>query len=285
MLKKLLATSALIAVGAAFVQSASAADDSKLRQLVVEPAGTHAPDAAGLPTPNAGEAKQFVLKQGGGIPTPTQTADANPDAGASKDKPAKEFVIAPPGGISTPAAGPTADAGAPANAGAPVGVAAGAAGAPPAIAQPPADPAPAAAPPPDAAPATGDAGNGAASGAPVEATPAAPAPAPAVAAVKNPKDLFNLLTDKGFGVEIVKEDGNGDLLYHVTIPGNAKDGYLLTVDGEYGRVLERKYISSYDYSQSFSYHAPTTYAPSYSYSPAYGSDDNCDYASGYNTGY
>src|SRR5947209_17421795 len=113
MLKKLLATSALIAVGAAFVQSASAADDSKLRQLVVEPAGTHAPDAAGLPTADAGKAKQFILKQGGGIPTPTQTADANPDAGASKDK-AKEFVIAPPGGIATPAGGPTADAGAPA---------------------------------------------------------------------------------------------------------------------------------------------------------------------------
>ena len=98
------------------------------------------------------------------------------------------------------------------------------------------------------------------------------------------------LTDKGFGVEIVKKDGNGDLLYHVTIPGNAKDGYLLTVDGEHGKVKERKYISAYDYSQTFRYHAPAThapatYAPSYSYSPASGSDDNCDYGSDYNAAY
>ena len=282
MLKKLLATSALIAVGAAFVQSASAADDSKLRQLVVEPAGTHAPDAAGLPTADArkGKVVPFVLKQGGGIPTPTQTADANPNAGASKDSPTKQFIIAPPGGIATPAGGSTADAGAPA----------ADAGAPPAIGPQPADPAtpaaPAAAPTDSGAPATGDAGKGAASVAPIDqAAPAAPTGAPAVAAVKNPKDLFNLLTDKGFGVEIVKKDGNGDLLYHVTIPGNAKDGYLLTVDGEYGKVKERKYISSYDYSHSFSYHAPATYAPSYGASPAYGSDDNCDYGSDYNAGY
>ena len=95
---------------------------------------------------------------------------------------------------------------------------------------------------------------------------------------------LNLLTDKGFGVEIVKKDGNGDLLYHVTIPGNAKDGYLLTVDGEHGKVKERKYISPTT-TASFRYHAPATYAPSYSYSPASGSDDNCDFGSDDNAGY
>src|SRR5438874_2342669 len=101
MLKKLLATSALIAVGAAFVQSASAADDSKLRQIVIQPAGAHAPDAAGLPDTKI---TPFVLKQGGGIATPTQTADANPDAGAVKDKGASnKLIVAPSGGISTPA--------------------------------------------------------------------------------------------------------------------------------------------------------------------------------------
>ena len=190
-------------------------------------------------------------------------------------KPATKFVIAPSGGIASPAGDASADADAPA----------ADAGAPPAVdAQPadpvaPADPAAPEAPPAAAAPA--DAGE-AATGAPVDH--AAPA-APATAAVKNPKDLFNLLTDKGFGVEIVKKDGNGDLLYHVTIPGNAKDGYLLTVDGEHGKVKERKYISAYDYSQTFRYHAPATYAPSYSYSPASGSDDNCDYSSNDSAGY
>jgi len=271
MLKKLLATSALIAIGAVFVQSASAADETQIRSLVVEAKGSSAPDAGSLPITIAGKAKvePFVLKQDGGIATPTKIADANPDAGAETGKPVTKFVIAPPGGIASPTGDESADAGAPA---ADAGKAAD-----PVAPAAPADEAPAAA----AAPA--DAGPAAA---PVEqAAPAAAPAAPATAAVKNPKDLFHLLTDKGFGVEIVKKDGNGDLLYHVTIPGNAKDGYLLTVDGEYGKVKERKYISAYDYSQAFRYHAPATHAPSYSYSPASGSDDNCDFGSDYNAGY
>ena len=168
MLKKLLATSALIAIGAVFVQSASAADDG-IRSLVVEAKGTSAPDAAGLPIADAGKGKvePFVLKQGGGIATPTKTADANPDAGAESGKPATKFIIAPSGGIATPAGDASADAGAPA----------ADAGAPPAVDAEPADPVappPAAPEAPAAAAAPADAGQPA-TGAPVEqAAPAAP---------------------------------------------------------------------------------------------------------------
>ena len=48
MLKQILATSALIAIAALSVGPASAADGGKLRQLVVEPAGTPAGDPAFL---------------------------------------------------------------------------------------------------------------------------------------------------------------------------------------------------------------------------------------------
>jgi hypothetical protein len=296
MLKKLLATSALIALGATSLQSAIAADAgdrSDLRQLVIEPAGTKAP-AATAADADKGDIKQFILKQGNGIPTPpTQTAEATADAGAIKDKPENKLIATPPGGIATPGApagAPAADAGAPAagagapaaDAGAPAAAPADA-GAPAAPVAPAAPTAPAIAAPADAgAPAAVDAGKGAA---PAIAAPAAPAAAPATAEIKNPKDLFNVLTEKGFGVEIVKKEDNGNFLYHVTIPGNDKDGYLLTVDGEYGKVLEKKYISAYDYSQTFSYHAPATYAPSYGYGQSYSSYDNCDTSSDYNAGY
>src|SRR5438046_1414844 len=70
MLRKLLATSALIAIGATSLHSAFAADAGdrgELRQLVIEPAGTKAPAAT---TADAGkEDLKFILKQGG-IPTP-----------------------------------------------------------------------------------------------------------------------------------------------------------------------------------------------------------------------
>ena len=58
--------------------------------------------------------------------------------------------------------------------------------------------------------------------------------------------------------------------------------YLLTV-GEYGKVKETKRVGAYSYGHSYSYDRPATYAPRYS--PAYGSDDNCDYGTGYNAGY
>src|SRR6516164_9282064 len=55
MLRKLLATSALVVIGAVLIQTANAAEDLKTRQIVVEPAGSHAPDAAALPSAGAGK--------------------------------------------------------------------------------------------------------------------------------------------------------------------------------------------------------------------------------------
>ena len=107
--------------------------------------------------------------------------------------------------------------------------------------------------------------------------------APAVAGVNSPDDLYKLLTGRGYGVEISKHDAYGDVIFYVTIPGHPEDAYLLTVDGEYGKVKYTKHIAAYGYGHSYSDDHSATYAPRYS--PAYGSDDNCDYGTGYNAGY
>jgi hypothetical protein len=305
MLKQLLATSALVIVGAVFIQSANAADDSKLRQLIVEPAGSHAPDAAGLPATNAGKVEPSLVKTDGGIatPAPVQTADSGAAAAiaangaALASKPVNELVVSPSGGVPTPPAGapaipagtPTADAGVPAagaaGAGAPVTADPGAppatlgipaaSGAAPADAGQPASS--------DAAPAAPAIAAPAAPAAPAVAVPAAPAanPAPALA-VNNPDDLYKVLTGRGYGVTISQPDAHGDVIFYVTIP-NQKDAYLLTVS-PYGKVNYTQHIAAYAYGHSYTYDQPT-YAPRYSYSPAYGSDDNCDYGTGSNAGY
>jgi hypothetical protein len=299
MLNKLLATSALVVIGAVFIQSANAADEGKLRQLVVEPAGAHAPDAAGLPTGDAGKTVNFVLKTGQGIPTPTQTADAGAAAAAANSAaldgkpPVNQLIVTPPGGIATPVPSgianppgtPSADAGAPLAGAAGAGALPGAAGAAaPAAADPAPPPAIQGIPAASGAPANAGqpaAGAAATPAAPaIAAAPAAPAasPAPAVAAVSSPDDLYKLLTGRGYGVEISKHDAYGDVIFYVTIPGYPQDAYLLTV-GQYGKVKETKHIAAYGYGHSYSYDHSAKYAP------AYGSDDNCDYGTGYNAGY
>jgi hypothetical protein len=282
MLKQLLATSALVVVGAFFIQSASAADTSKLREIVVEPAGVHAPDAAGLPSIGAGKLPALVATTGQGIPTPTQTADAGAAAAAANSAalggkaPVNQLLVSPPGGgISTPLPGVIANptGGASADAGTP---AAGAGAGAPVTADPGPQPAIQGAP--------ADAGQPAAAQPPaVVAAPAAPvaSPAPAIA-VNSPDDLYKLLTGRGYSVDISKHDAYGDVIFYVTIPGYPQDAYLLTV-GEYGKVKETKRVAAYSYGHSYSYDRPATYAPRYS--PAYGSDDNCDYGTGYNAGY
>jgi hypothetical protein len=279
MLKKLLATSALIAIGTVLIQSAYAADDLKTREIVVEQAGAHAPDAAGLPAVGAGKTENLIAKTGDGIPTPAQTADSGAVAAAANSAalgnktPVNQLLVAPPSGAATPPAviaspsgAATADAGTPA---------AGAANAaPPAGAAAPASPALAA---PAAAPAAAVAAAAAptAVAAPVApaavAAPAATA-APAAVAVKSADDLEKLLTARGYGVEVSQHDANGNEIFYVTIPGNTQDAYLLTVD-EYGKVNKTKHISSYASGHSYGY-APT-------YSQAYDSNDNCDYGPGY----
>src|SRR5258707_1268194 len=109
MLKQLLATSALVVIGAVFIQSASAADLSKLREIVVEQAGAHAPEAAAPPAPSAGKVGPSALKPGWGIPP--QVAEAGGAAAAANSAalggkpPVNQLVVTPPSGISTPAAG------------------------------------------------------------------------------------------------------------------------------------------------------------------------------------
>ena len=96
MLKQILATSALIVIGAVSIQSAGAVEASKLRQLVVEPAGT--PAAAATKT----EVTPFVVKPSEGIPTPTQTADIGADAGKPTGPKVFPLVAEPGAGHSLP---------------------------------------------------------------------------------------------------------------------------------------------------------------------------------------
>jgi hypothetical protein len=101
----------------------------------------------------------------------------------------------------------------------------------------------------------------------VEAAPKA-APAPAIAAVSTPQDLYTLLTSRGYGVEVIERDYNGNLVFLVKSPDYATKGYLLLVDGRYGKVLYRKSIdpTAYGYGSQETYVEP-------SYSPTYDGDD------------
>lgn len=90
--------------------------------------------------------------------------------------------------------------------------------------------------------------------------------------VSNPDDLYSLLTGRGYGVEILKRDGDGNLVFYVTAPASPKEADLLLVDGTYGKVIERKHIAAYDYH-------PAPYTSSYT--AAYAADDNCDHTAGY----
>src|SRR5206468_12987026 len=101
-------------------------------------------------------------------------------------------------------------------------------------------------------------------------TPAAPASAPVIA---NPNDLYSLLTGRGYGVEILKRDASGNLVFYVTAPASPKEADLLLVDGTYGKVIERKHIAAYGYARP----APRTPA----YTPAYAGEENCDHTAGY----
>jgi hypothetical protein len=100
-----------------------------------------------------------------------------------------------------------------------------------------------------------------------DATPAAKP------AIQNPQDLYSVLLAHGYGVDILKNDAQGNLVFYVTAPGNPKEADLLLVDATYGKVKERKHILAYGYEQ------PKTYASRYA--PAYASEDNCEQDAGY----
>jgi hypothetical protein len=322
MLKQILATSALIAIAAVSVQSASAADTTKFRQIVVQPVAIASADAdllkkkklqpllrvqpghgiptpgvianagngnsqagkiaefavapgQGIPTPAAGDAggkgkpqnnlPAIAALPGGGIPTPITVADGGADPGAPAGSKAFPSIVAAPSGIATPASDPGAGAATPS-----ADAAASPAGVPPAIASPAAD-----AGAPAASAGGGQPGQpGADSGAAAAfVPPAAPIAPTAASAVQSPSDLYSLLTGRGYGVEILKRDQYGNLVFYVTVPGQSQEADLLLVDGTYGKVLDRKHIAAYGYDH------PASYAPSYA--AAYAGDANCNHAASY----
>jgi hypothetical protein len=249
MLRKLLATSALVVIGAVLIQSANAADDLKSREIVIEPAGSHAPDAAGLPTSGV-KTENLVGKAGDGAPGAGPAANAGAVAAAANSAaignktPVEQLLVTPPSGAATPPAGVIAN---------PSGTAVADSGAPAAGAAP-ASPVAAAA---------------------VPTAPAAAVPAAApITAVKSAGDLEKLLTGHGYGVEVSQQNADGNEMFYVTIPGDAQQAYLLTVDS-YGKVKETQRISGYGHHND---DAP-------SYGQAYGGNDNCNYGTGYNAGY
>jgi hypothetical protein len=313
MLKQILATSALIAIVAVAVQPAAAADKfrqlvveptgasadpivlkkKKIQSLVAQsgngiatPADTAdagngngngggkkgakfivAP-SQGIPTQTAdagngnggGKAVQFIVAPGQGLPTPVDTGDkgkakkvlptlakasggiATPvkfaDAGADPIQPARTktfpLIASAPEGLSTPAEITTADA-QPAEPVAPI--------------------------------ASADADQS-----PVDVQ-AAPVTASAAPVVGTPNDLYTVLTGHGYGVQILKRDGHGNLVFYVTAPASPGEADLLLVDSTYGKVIERKHIAAYGYDR------PAPYTPSYT--AAYASEENCDHTAGY----
>jgi hypothetical protein len=230
-------------------------------ELIVAPGG-------GIPTPiggasagsgNAGQPLQpLVLKTSGGIPTPIKVADSGSDPVQTGGSKAFPLIDNSRSDITAPAGNPGADSGA----------AAADAGQLPA-ALPPANPGVQAVAVETGQPAAGGIDTGAVAVAP--AAPAAPS-IPAIA-VANPNDLYTLLTGRGYGVEILKHDQFGNLVFYVTMAGQPNEADLLLVDGTYGKVLEHKRIAAYGYDH------PATYAPSYAAS--YASEDNCDHTAGY----
>lgn len=206
----------------------------------------------GLPTPpdggNQGKAKKLFptfAKASDGIATPVKFAEASADPIRTDSSKAFPLIATAPAGLTTPA-DVAADTGTP----------------------PAADTTPAA---PIAAANDGQPASEAAKDAPVIAS-VAPATGPALV-VANPNDLYSLLTGRGYGVEILKRDGHGNLVFYVTAPATPEEADLLLVDGTYGKVIERKHVAAYGYDHA----AP--YTPSYTAS--YASEDNCDHTAGY----
>src|SRR5438270_713994 len=93
MLKQILATSALIAIAAVSIQSASAADGNKFRQLVVEPSGTPGGDADLLLKKKVEQ--RGLVRIGSGLATAGGSGNGNGGAGQAK------FIVAPSQGIPT----------------------------------------------------------------------------------------------------------------------------------------------------------------------------------------
>jgi len=248
----------------------------------------------------------FVVAPNGGIPTPAGDSGVGNGSGKGKGKQVAQFVVAPTGGIPTSGGGAgngngngngTGGGGksggkkfvplllkasngiqvASADPSAPTGGKAFPLIADPAgIAAPAGDPgtevgaagSPAAGPAPEPQPVDAvDNGGGAAPEAPADATAAAKP------AIQSPEDLYKVLVAHGYSVEILKHDSHGNLVFYVTGPGHPKEADLLVVDGEYGKVKERKHVVAYGYDR------PATYAPRYA--PAYVNDDNCDQQAGY----
>jgi hypothetical protein len=229
-------------------------------ELIVAPGGgIRTPTGAGAGNGNAGQPLQpLLLKTSGGIPTPIKVADGGGDPVQTGGSKAFPLIVNSPSGITAPASDPGADTGAPAaDAGQLL------------AALPPADPGAQVPAVDNGQPAAGGVDTGAA--APAPAAPVAPS-SPALA-VANPNDLYTLLTGRGYGVEILKRDQSGNLVFYVTIAGQPNEADLLLVDGTYGKVLERKHVAAYGYDH------PATHAPSYAAS--YTSEDNCDHAAGY----
>jgi len=300
MLKQILATTTVIAIAVVSLQPASAA--GKFRQLVVEPVG-----ASGDPIlKKKKKVQQLVVAPGGGIETPAEAGSK----GNGKGKQVVQFVVAPSDGIPTPGSGggggngngngggngngksggkkfvplilkpskgievASADPGKlpktkvlpviidPSGITKPVGDDSTGLGA---DATPPLDPALEPQPTDATKPEFDGVDNGGA-GAP-EATPAAKP------AIQSPQDLYSVLLTHGYGVEILKNDAHGNLVFYVTSPGNHKEADLLVVDAEDGKVWERKHILASGYER------PHTYAQRYA--SAYDSEDNCDQSAAY----
>jgi hypothetical protein len=206
----------------------------KAVQFVVAP-------GQGLPTPaetgGKGKPKKIfptLAKASGGIATPIQVADVGPDPVPSATK-TFPLIVNAPEGLSTPAGETTGADAQPADPVAPL------------------------------APAGADQSP--------DGARAAPLAAAAAPAVQNPKDLYTLLTGHGYGVEILKRDANGNLVFYVTTPGNAKAADLLLVDVTDGKVIERKHIATYAYDR------PSAYTPRYA--TAYAGGDDCEHTAGY----
>jgi hypothetical protein len=244
MLKQILATTAVVALAAMSVQSASAA----ARQIPGAPANDLLITKNGKPfIPN-----NKAIAQPPGIPTPPSEGGGKPAGNPP------ELVVPPGGGIPAGVSGPVGGSASGA-------VVAGSSAAPAAAG-------PALPPPVNVGPAasSGDNGGAAASPATADAAPAKSAPA-----VQTPMNLYSVLLAHGYGVVILNSDAYGDLVFYVTTPGYAGEADLLLVDPQYGRVLERKHIAAYtyDYDQTPDY--PARYAP------IYAGNDNCDHYAGY----
>jgi hypothetical protein len=227
-------------------------------ELVVAPTGgIGTPAGGGNPVNPPGGRNELVVASGGGIPTPAGGGANPPGVNAPTGVPtqvaslgsgladAKPFpALANPSDLTTPAGTDGTDAGAGA---APAADPAGGA---------PADPSPGA-----------DNGNGGAVQV-AAAVPAGPAPA-----IQTPGSLYQVLVAHGYGVDIVKRDARGDLVFYVTTPAAPGAGDLLLVDAENGRVLERKHVAAF----AFPHRHVVAYVPDY----AQGHDDGCDHGGGY----